>query len=93
MCCIVMSFDKIFCDSLVVRGVLHSKAGSSRVQVYTIPHMIHFDDLLGAKWYIRRLNAAGDFCYVTPGTVKFYLRETKGKVDYQLETDGTMQQV
>ena len=96
VCHIVMSFDKIFFDSLAVRGALQSKAGrSSRVhtrQVYTISHMKHFEDLLGARWYIRGLNTAGDFCFVTPGTVEFYLRETKGKVDYQLESDGSMRQ-
>ena len=96
VCHIVMSFDKIFFDSLAVRGALQSKAGrSSRVhtrQVYTIPHMKHFEDLLGARWYIRGLNMAGDFCFVTPSTVEFYLRETKGKVDYQLESDGSMRQ-
>jgi len=91
-----MSLDRIFYDSLVVRGALQSKVGrSSRVhtrQVYTIPHMKHFEDLFGARWYIRRLNTAGDFCFVTPGRVEFYLRETKRKVDYQLESDGSMRQ-
>jgi len=41
--------------------------------------MKHFDDLLGAKWYLRGLNKAGDFCYVTPGTVEFYYRTGKEK--------------
>jgi len=84
-----MSFDKILFDSLVIRGA--PKAGSSiRVQVYTIPHMKNFENLLGAKWYIR---AAGDFCYITPAIEEFYLQDRKGKVDYQVESDGTILQV
>ena len=89
VCHIVMSFDRMSFDSLVIRGTV-PKAGSSRRQVYTISHMTQFENLLGNRWYIRGLNAAGDFCFVTPGSVKFYLRETKGKIDYQLQTDGTL---
>ena len=51
--------------------------------------MTQFEDLLGNRWYIRGLNAVGDFCFVTPGTVRFYLREKKGRIDYQLKSDGT----
>ena len=46
MCHIVISFDKVFFDSLAIGGVLQFKAGqSSRVQtrqVYTISHMEKF---------------------------------------------------
>ena len=44
----------------------------------------------GNRWYIRGINTAGDFCYVTPGTVKFYLKHCKGKIDYQMQADGTL---
>ena len=40
--------------------------------------------------YIRGLNSAGDFCYIEPGTVKFYLKYQLQKVDFQLQDDGTM---
>jgi len=55
--------------------------------------MKNFDDLLGAKWYIRGLKTADDFCYITPVTVESYVRDRKGKVDYQVESDGTILQV
>ena len=90
VCRIVMSFDRMSFDSLVIRGTAVPKAGRSRRQVYTVSHMTKFDNLLGDRWYIRGLNAAGDFCFVTPGSVKLYLRETKRRIDYQLQSDGTM---
>ena len=94
MCRIVMSFDRMSFDSLLIRATVVPKAGSSKTSskrsVYSIQHMTQFEDLLGNRWYIRGLNAAGDFCFVTPGTVRFYLREKKGRIDYQLKSDGTL---
>lgn len=90
VCRIVMSFDRITFDSLAIRGTHVPKAGSAKRQVYTMPHMTQFVDLLGDRWYVRGLNPAGDFCFVTPGTVKFYLRQKRGSIEYQLQSDGTM---
>ena len=95
VCRIVMPFDKIlFQDSLAVRGSKeyeHKARRSEAREVYTIPHLQHFNEVFGERWYIRGLNRAGDFCYVIPGTVSFYLRQTKRGVDYQLQKDGTLQ--
>ena len=33
---------------------------------------------------------AGDFCYIEPGTVRFYLKLAKQKVDYQIQQDGSI---
>jgi len=48
------------------------------------------DDLLGEHWHVRGLSRAGDFCYVEPGTVRFYFKSPWQKPDYQLAEDGTM---
>ena len=91
MCRIVMSFDRMSFDSLLIRATLVPKAGTrTKRSVYSIQHMTQFEDLLGNRWYIRGLNAAGDFCFVTPGSVRLYLRVKKGRIDYQLKSDGTL---
>ena len=58
-------------DFLVIRGTVLPK------QVYTLSHMTQFDNLLGGRWYLRGLNATGDFCFVTHGLVLF--KGDKGK--------------
>ena len=57
--------------------------------MYTLPTLTKLD-ILGHRWYIRGINSAGDFCFVTPGTVKFYLKPCKGKIDFQMQADGTL---
>ena len=91
ICRSVMPFDALSFDSLIIRSRPLPKAGlNSRRQVYTIASMIKLEDLLGERWYIRGLNLTGDFCFVTPGSVKFYLKYNKGRIDYQMQDDGTM---
>lgn len=93
VCCISMSFDTIYFDGLIRRSAnLSSRTSHSRRQMYTVPTLTKLDDILGCRWYIRGINAAGDFCFVTPGTVKFYLKQCKGKIDFQMQADGTLSQ-
>ena len=51
MCRIVMSFDRMSFDSLLIRATVVPKAGSSKTSskrsVYSIQHMTQFEDLLG----------------------------------------------
>ena len=89
LCCIAMGFDTIHFEGLARRGVL---CKTNRGQVYTLPTLTKLDDILGAQWYVRGINTAGDFCYVQPKTVKYELKFCKGKPDYQLLEDGTLQQ-
>ena len=93
VCCITMSFDSIYFDGLIRRGTSVARTARQPVKLkkYTLSSLTKLDDVLGRRWYIRGLNAAGDFCYVKPGTVNFYLKHSRGKVDYQLKTDGTFQ--
>jgi len=58
--------------------------------MYGLSSLSKLDDLLGDRWYIRGLNRAGDFCYVEPGSVKFYLKTPQQKADYQMQEDGSM---
>lgn len=91
ICRIIMSFDSISFDSLIVRSTALPKTRlNPRRQVYTIINVTKLEDLLGERWYIRGLNLAGDFCFITPSSVKFYLRHNKGRADYQIQSDGTM---
>lgn len=89
-CCISMSFDTIFFDGLIQRGVAVSTSTRVKQKKYTLSSLTKLDDILCRRWYIRGLNTAGDFCYVKPGTVTYYLKYSKGRVDYQLKSDGTL---
>ena len=88
VCCISMSFDTIFFDGLIRRGMVVTS--TSRQTKYTLSSLTKLDDILGRRWYIRGLNTAGDFCYVKPGTVNYYLKYSKGRTEYQLKSDGTL---
>ena len=93
VCRIVMPFDKIlFEKSLAVRGSMqYEQLQAGKSKLYAIPHLSHFNDIFGERWYIRGINVAGDFCYVIPGTAKFYLNQNRRKVDYQLQKDGKLE--
>ena len=87
LCSIDMGFDCLHFEALVRRGI---RKGKGKREVYSLSSLSKLDDLLGERWYVRGLNRAGDFCYVEPGTVRFYLKSPKRKVDYQLQQDGTI---
>ena len=88
VCRISMTFDTIYFDGLIARSKAVPKSRRSSSQVYTVPTLSKLDDILGHRWYIRGINTAGDFCFVTPGTVIFHLKHNKGKVEYQMQADG-----
>lgn len=89
-CRICMVFDCIYFEGLVLRSSVVPRTKHSKRQVYTLSKISNLNDILGERWYIRGLNSAGDFCYVKPGTVEFYLQYLSGKIDYQLSSDGTL---
>ena len=88
ICSIVLSFDSLHFDSLVVRGTNKETKGTR--EIYSLTSLTKLDDLLGERWYIRGINSAGDFCYVEPSTVMFYLKFVKLKPDFQMKEDGTL---
>lgn len=88
VCSVNMSFDRVHFDSLAMRGIRKETKGKK--EVYSLSSLSKLDDLLGERWYIRGINVAGDFCYIEPGTVSFYLKQLKPKPDFQLKDDGTL---
>ena len=42
------------------------------------------DDFIGAKWNERIINENGDFAYVIPGTVRFWLAKRNPIVEFKL---------
>ena len=88
VCSVSMSFDRVHFDSLVMRGIRKETKGKK--DVYSLDSLSKLDDLLGERWYIRGINVAGDFCYIEPGTVSFYLKQSKPKPDFQLKNNGTL---
>ena len=90
VCRLELGFDAIYFEGLAIRAHLITKSQQAKHKVYSINVFSKMDDLLGKNWYIHGLNLAGDFCFVQPGTVKFYLVKQKIKVDYQLQEDGTL---
>ena len=46
-------------------------------EVHCVDNNSQLCDLLGSKWFERIQNVNGDFCYVIPGTVTFWLHEKK----------------
>ena len=58
--------------------------------MYQLCNLTKLDDILGDRWYVRGHNVAGDFRYVKPRTVKYYLKHGRHKVDYQIQSDGSV---
>jgi len=75
-------------DSLAIRVFKRETKGAR--EIYSVTSLIKLDDLLGERWYIRVINLAGDFCYVEPDTVRFYLKKLKCRHDFQMQDDGTL---
>ena len=89
-CSIDMSFGSLHFEALAYPGGGVVKSRKWSTEMYDLSSLSKLDDLLGERWYIRGLNEAGDFCYVQPDTVRFYLKAPQQKVDYQLQQDGTI---
>ena len=78
---IEMCFDKpLFDQGLKTRGIL--KRICRGIAYYTISSYSDLNDLLGDKWFIRGLNAAGDFCYVSLASISFCLKRRRALYEY-----------
>ena len=87
-CKIIMTFDKLCYDGLLYRGVPVKKHGCK--EIYTVISLSKLDDILGERWYIRGINVAGDFSFVKPGSVRYFLKCCQGQKDYQIQSDGSL---
>ena len=83
-----MNFDKVYFEGLIRSGVKTN--GRQNRDMYQLSSLSKLDDILGERWYVCRLNANGDFCYVQPKAVKYYFKNAKQKVDYQMQADGLL---
>lgn len=88
VCKIIMGFDVVYFEGLIRQGTQVS-TGKKR-KVYQLPGLTKLDDLLGKRWYIKGINAAGDFCYIQPGSVKYYLKQCRRKTEFQMQLDGSL---
>ena len=68
-CQISMPFDSIHFDGLIRRSI--PVQGTARS--FILVKLTNLDEILGQRWYIQGVNAAGDFSYVKPETLRFYL--------------------
>lgn len=64
-----MDFDRyLYNRDMKSLGQLKEKKGGN--EVYSIIHYSDLNAVLGAKWFMRGLNEAGDFCYAIKETVR-----------------------
>ena len=89
-CRVVMNFDVVYYEGLIRRATKQVGNGRRKREIYQLPSLTRLDDLLGERWYIRSVNINGDFCYIQPGSVKYYLKRCKKRIDYQMQVDGTL---
>ena len=85
---IVMCFDMVYFEGLIRLGIRTN--GRRNNDVYQLRSLSKLDDILEERWNIHGLNTNGDLCYVLPKTVKYYIKNTKQKVDYQMRVDGSL---
>ena len=90
ICRVIMSFDIVYYEGLIRRGTKQLTTRQRKRDVYRLSTLTKLDDLLGERWYIRGINTNGDFCYIQPGSVKYYLKSCKKKLEYQMQADGTI---
>ena len=85
-CHISMPFDSIHFDGLSRRAI----TVQGKARLFTLTKLTNLDDILGHRWYIRGVNSAGDFSYIKPETLRFYMRKSMSKTDYQWENNGIL---
>ena len=90
---ISMSFDTIYFDGLIRKSKILPTPQRSKKLVYTLLTLSKLDDILGFRWYVRGINKAGNFCFITLGTVKFHLRNKQNWVDFQMQADGKLSKI
>lgn len=73
---VVVPFDSIYFNGgIKLLGIPSKKVQG--IQHYTINAYKDLNPLFGPNWHYRGLNANGDYGYIIPNTVHFYLRKCK----------------
>ena len=89
---IELPFDRSVFEEIKEKGTLKKKHRGK--EIYGITKYGDLDNVLGSKWFIRGLNASGDFCYAILNTVSFYLKGRINIVDYKPnDQDGSVRKV
>ena len=73
--------EDIFRAGISLSGIIKSERGK---EVYRILSNRDLDNCLNFKWDERIQNENGDFAYVVPGTVKFWIIKRAPIVEYKL---------
>lgn len=82
---IVMPFDeKTFMEGLALQGYINDTNKHYRITQYT-----DLDELLGEGWHFRGLNSIGDYCFVVPNTVEYYLSRRRSLVHFIPNVNGS----
>ena len=85
---ISMPFDeKEFSEGLAILGYVHS--AKKQITCYRIRRYSDLDELLGKGWHFRGLNSIGDYCFVVPDTVEYYLCHRRPIVHFVPNNDGS----
>lgn len=64
-----------------------SKRYQNNKLIYEVLSNEALDCYIGAKWNERIINENGDFAYVIPGTLRFWLKKRKPIVEFKLSGD------
>lgn len=79
ICHINITFDTIYFHGLIRRSKALRKTGRSS-QVYMVSTLSTLDDIIRTQVVHMRYQPAGDFCFVTPGTVRFHLKQLRARL-------------
>jgi len=84
---VVMPFDEsTFNEGLGSKGYIHKPAKG--ISQYKLTHLRDLNELLGKGWHYRGINKAGDYSYVTPGTVRYRLYKRRSITHYVPNSNG-----
>lgn len=59
----------------------------AKLKKFTVKSFTDLNEYLGKGWHYRILNAAGDFCFIIPGSLWFWLYERRPLTEFA--TDGS----
>ena len=89
---ILMPFDElVFSEGLAAKGYIHST--TRRIAHYRITQYSDLNELLGEGWHFRGLNAIGDYCFVVPNTIEYYLCRRRPIVHFVPSSNGSPVQI
>ena len=87
-----MPFDEqIFTEGLASLGYINCT--NRCIARYKITRYSDLNELLGKGWHFRGLNSIGDYCFVVPDTVEYYLCNRRPIVHFIPDSNGSPMKV